>query len=814
MGIENINTVMKFNIQIIFVFLFIASASQLQAQEPERSSIIETIDGKEYYIHLIQPGETFEDLEKLYDVSKEKIIESTPSFEEEEKLRPNQILRIPFSDAGKKYAEDTALSEKEDKRKRKFSEIKEQVDKNRKKKEPSADKEMVSHKVSEGETLFSISRKYNLTVEQIKSVNPDLNQDNLSLGQTISIPVHLAKADTVKRIKDSGVFNGKKFNAYNVRKGETVYRIAKNFGISQKQLLNMNPQIDVNDLKVGTRIRIPIESKQTDPQPEASESFTQKKKKTQSAKKEIQDTIKTYRHYKVKFLERVPGISKRQNISIDTIYKLNPGIKEEGVNWGDVIKLPRKAEVKSEVYKKDTPEDVPSDTTINYIIHEVMKKENLYRISKLYDVSLQKIIELNPGAEKQVQKGQKLKIPVTREEKEEKIVKEEKEKEKEKDLFREECLKQSGMDKHFEVALMVPLYLDEYKKIDTSDYQYSRPKDLKSMNFIQFYEGALLALDTLEKQGMKVDVHVYDIGKSREEAIKSIDEKLKTVDLIIGPIYNEPFKVMSRFANQHDIRIVNPLSGRGSIIEGTSDVYKVQTSEKVETKAMSEYINKHYPDSTDIYVIRDSKYQQQENLDILREELKVDSSHLFKPIRRIVDVRYSVDSLNPLLQEVDSVNKERKVVVALTHNRIFTIELLRHLNEAHDSIGGLTVFGKSSWRDYNLDSDYLMNLDVHLFDDEYINYESSTTQWFLENFRQKYHTEPLPEKYAFVGFDVMYYFGSALIRFGQNFEKCLKYHEPDTIQTKMLFRKNEYGSFENSYSIPLRYYNYKLIKMD
>jgi len=812
MGIENINIVMKFNIQIIFVFLFIASGSYLQAQEPERSSIIETINGKEYYIHLIQPGETFENLEKLYNVSKEKIIESTPSFEEEENLRPNQILRIPFSDAGKEYAEDTALSEKADKQKRKFLEIKEQVDKNRKKEEQSAEKKIISHKVSEGETLFSISRKYNLAVEQIKRVNPDLKQDNLSLGQTISIPVHLAKSDTVKRIRDSGVFDGKKFNAYTVRKGETVYRIAKNFGISQKQLLSMNPQIEVNDLMVGTRIRIPIESKQSDPQPVAAENFTQTKQKTQSEKQEIQDTIRTYRHYKVKFLERVPGISKRQNIDIDTIYKLNPTVKEEGVNWGDVIKLPRKAEVKSEVYKQDTPEDIPADTTINYIIHEVMKKENLYRISKLYDVSLQKIIELNPGAEKQIQKGQKLKIPVIREEKEEKIVKEEKE--EEKDLFRQECLKQSGMDKHFEVALMVPLYLDEYKKIDTSEYQYNRPDDLKSMNFIQFYEGALLALDTLEKQGMKVDVYVYDIGKSREEAIKSIDEKLKTVDLIIGPIYNEPFKVMSRFANQHDIRIINPLSGRETIIEGSSDVYKVQTPEKVEIKAMSEYINKHYPDTTDIYVIRDSEYQQQENLQILREELKVDSSYLFEPIRRIVDVRYSVDSLNPLLQEVDSVNKERKVVVTLTHNRIFTIELLRHLNEAHDSIGGLTVFGKSSWRDYKLDSDYLMNLDVHLFDDEYINYESSTTQWFLKNFRQKYHTEPLPEKYAFVGFDVMYYFGSALIRFGHNFEQCLKYHEPDTIQTKMLFRKNKYGSFENSSAIPLRYYNYKLIKMD
>ncbi|MCF8308994.1 MAG: hypothetical protein K9I68_08305, partial [Bacteroidales bacterium] len=278
--------------------------------------------------------------------------------------------------------------------------------------------------------------------------------------------------------------------------------------------------------------------------------------------------------------------------------------------------------------------------------------------------------------------------------------------------------------------------------------------------------------------------------------------------------YNEPFQVVLEFAQQHDIKIVNPLSNRRSIIEENKQVYKVQAPERSEMRTMADYIQKHYPDSADIYIIRDNQYIEQENFSLLKDSLQPDIDSGANYGRNVVDVHYSNDSLNPVLSDVDSLNKKRKLIVALTHNRVFSIELLRHLNQARDSIGGLTVFGKSSWRDYNLNSEYLMNLDVHVFDDEYINYEAPNVEWFLENFRERYHIEPLPDRFAFAGFDVVYYFGSALLKFGEDFSNCLKYHQSNTLETFMKFRKNDSGSFENVHSMPLRYYNYKLMKLD
>ncbi|OYT14556.1 MAG: hypothetical protein B7C24_17730 [Bacteroidetes bacterium 4572_77] len=103
-----------------------------------------------------------------------------------------------------------------------------------------------------------------------------------------------------------------------------------------------------------------------------------------------------------------------------------------------------------------------------------------------------------------------------------------------------------------------------------------------------------------------------------------------------------------------------------------------------------------------------------------------------------------------------------------------------------------------------------MSLDLHLFSSEYIDYSAKETKWFIRDFRRKYKTEPVRNKYAFKGYDVTYYFLSALYRYGNDFDRCLKYHDVNTIETHMSFEENEYENYENYYMQGLRYYKFKL----
>lgn len=802
-------------ILLILVLIIGLAPEAAFSQEPKKSSVVEEIKGEVVYIHLVQPGEKLEAIAKVYDVTPRQIIEMTPGLDEESEIKANQILRIPFLDEDTDTLTDQSVRKDLMKSGAELS-VSEDVDKEAQAEEAEREIELENqqkerfeyHQVKMKETLYSLARQYNVSMDDIRKVNPGLEKE-IKEGQTLIIPVYLAEqAEEDKKQPDEEneqVFKGEPFSWYTVKPKETIFRITKNFGVSQSELLAMNPEVKEEGLKAGAKIRIPHEAAdvvETETKPVSETDYIQ-------ADTQEQDSVKTVRHYKVGFLERLPGISKRQNVDLDTIYKLNPGIKEEGVNWGDVIKLPRKAEIREQEIEQQEEEK-----TVNYITHEVMKKETLYRISKLYDVPQEDIIALNPGADRGIQKGQQLKIPVSAPSPAEEETTVEADPEKtDEEIMKEEqevrCKEIDSPTKTFNVALMIPFYLENYQPLDTATMEREN-RFSRSMNFIQFYEGALLALDTLEKQGVDANIHVYDVGKSRQEAQEAIDRKLETMDLIIGPIYNDAFQVVMDFAQQHEIKLVNPLSGRESIIENSKDVFKVQSPPEASLRAMANYIQRYYTDSISIFLVRNNRYQMAEELEFLRERL-ADRNIGLSGKNRIFEVDYSYDSLHPVLDSTKWGN--RNIVVGLSKREVFTIEFVRHLNEMHDSIPDVTLFGMPDWRDFDLQTSHLLNLDVHLFDNDYIDYRRNSVKWFVRQFRKRFSTEPLKEKYAFTGYDVTYYFLSALNRFGNDFDSCLKYHHPNLLQTEMHFIKHESGSFENIRAFPLRYYNYRLLKL-
>lgn len=801
---------MRFKQSIILLIVFVSfSVGKVFSQEAKRSTIVEEIGGRAFYIHLLQPGETITDLEALYEVTSDEIFKASPGIYSEADLKPNLILRIPKS-TGKKELTSLDTIVEAPRAKPSFSVRSEKempavkhenisVGKEKVSAIATTEKKVVFHQIKAKETLYSLSKKYQVTTEQIKQANPGLG-DALSINRTIRIPVYLAKEEKPEIEDDS-------FSFYTVRPKETVFRIAKNFGISQEELLNWNPQIQSEGLKAGGKIKIPHKSSTTSMANSVSSSRNTGVQSTanRTMKVSVPDTIQTIRHYKVKFLEKLSGIAKRENITVQEIYRLNPGLQEKGIGWGDIIKLPGTAIVKT------GGASASKENQTSYIIHKVQKHETLYSISKLYDVLQEDIIALNPGTNHVINKDQRLKIPVKKQvtvEEPEQVVEEIHEPvKKEENAI---CHDLSGMNQTFRIALMIPFYLDEYTAIDTAVKLEKKPNP-KSFNFLQFYEGALVALDTLKKQGVNAEVVVYDIGKDERDAVYAKDARLRSVDLIIGPIYNAPFQVIKAFAEENGIPLVNPLSSREEIIRATKEVFKIQTSVDAEISAMAKYIAENYRENTSIFLVRNNAYQNQEQMDLLKKELSANGVYHGMD-NSVKEVLYYSDSLNPVL---DSANwAQQNIVVGLSDREVFTIEFVRHLNEMHDSIPNLTLYGLSEWKKYSLEKKHLYNLNTHVFDGNYIDYDREEVKWFVKQFRAFYATEPEPSKYAYDGFDIMYYFLSALNTFGTDFENCLQHHHPLYLQRKMVFEENSSGSYENISVSPQRYYQYDLYKLD
>lgn len=97
-----------------------------------------------------------------------------------------------------------------------------------------------TYTVKSGDTLYSIARKYNTTVNAITTLN-NLTSNNLSIGQTLKIPV--STQNTIEK-------------TYTVKSGDTLYSIAKKYSTTVSELINRN-NLKTSNLSVGQELIIP-----------------------------------------------------------------------------------------------------------------------------------------------------------------------------------------------------------------------------------------------------------------------------------------------------------------------------------------------------------------------------------------------------------------------------------------------------------------------------------------------------------------------------------------------------------------------------
>jgi len=115
------------------------------------------------------------------------------------------------------------------------------------------------HTVASGDTLYNISRRYNMSVADLKSLN-GLSEDNVKLGQVLSVdksnlatPTLLAQGDDSTRSKQS---QNKASGEYVAQKGDTLYSIARKFGVDHQDIKRWNSVSMVNRLQPGQIVKI------------------------------------------------------------------------------------------------------------------------------------------------------------------------------------------------------------------------------------------------------------------------------------------------------------------------------------------------------------------------------------------------------------------------------------------------------------------------------------------------------------------------------------------------------------------------------
>jgi hypothetical protein len=101
----------------------------------------------------------------------------------------------------------------------------------------------------------------------------------------------------------------------------------------------------------------------------------------------------------------------------------------------------------------------------------------------------------------------------------------------------------------------------------------------------------------------------------------------------------------------------------------------------------------------------------------------------------------------------------------------------------------IILVGMPGWEALEPETDYLVNLNYHQYSTSWVDYRDAQVQKFVKQFRGHFATEPENEKYAFLGFDLTYYFVKALIDFGHDFGPCVASVHPQGIEPPFRFVK-------------------------
>jgi LysM repeat protein len=864
------------NIFLGVLFIFFLQPLLAQVVIIPKSEIIESHDGKSYYVHTVHKGQTIYSIAKVYEVTPDEIYFENPNSKDGINL--NQILLIPTVNKETELKNDVVKSSYD----------------------------FFYHVASNNETFDHISSIYLIPVVYLIKANPNLHSP-LREGEYVKVPVKEAfdildgkVTATVSKPSYRKTSSSSNNNSSNISKtqnnnyspntnkvadnkpktetvsfnpkipviqdyrhvvilGENTSSIALKYGISVELLKSVNPGLG-NTVVKGDRLRVPDKNKlsaSTKTQENVKKEPKIKDPEIETKPKETTSPIVTQPEiivHKVKKKETLYSIGREYGVTVSQIIDSNPGLTPS-ISIGQLINIPKK--------KISKP----------YIIHVVNKRTKTSKIAKLYRIPVYQLNEFNPTLGKRVYKNNEIKIPVGSkailapvipdenvvvvppnteniENTENDIT----------DVSTANCSFLPDSNTIFKVALMIPLSLEEADSINRDQFLLSQQKHFIPFRFIHFYEGALIALDSLTKQGMKVEMTIYDVDKNLTKTAKVLqNSELRHMNLIIGPFYNNSFNQVALFAGNFNIPIVNPLSYRDAVVNNYSSVIKVKPTNYSQSAIIQTFINK-FANNSKVFLISQTSYIDADNvieinngiMSLLEPQTKFSNQDLFSlsydvalrdtlfvadstPPPFIMEgtqiypeilentitdstyinnyltrIYYATDSLHPFLENASPLRNN--LVILYGNKKSFILDVLNRLNESRDTFD-IQLVGMPTWdRISNLSNIKMNNLNLSYFSSKHIDYNKITTQDFIYKFRSNYNAEP--NDYAFSGFDITYYFLSALYHLGDNFNNCLEFFPMDMIETKFQFRRiSNTNNFENDYWNMLQLKNMSLIKI-
>ena len=266
------------------------------------------------------------------------------------------------------------------------------------------------------------------------------------------------------------------------------------------------------------------------------------------------------------------------------------------------------------------------------------------------------------------------------------------------------------------------------------------------------------------------------------------------MDLIIGLLYHRNFQIVAAFAAKNKITIVNPISEKGELLDGNPYTFKVQPAKNALPAQIAAYLAKNCSKGN-ILIIGSGQAPDRD----LPGNIKKACTEEHLNVKVVNDQDAALKLLS---------NEKENYILAFSDKSEYVIELTRRLYELRNDYS-MTLFGLPDWSGINgVETEYLVTLKTHMVSSSFIDYQSKPVKEFVKRYQADYKADP--ELLAFQGYDIAFWFLTALQQYGTGFARCMQELNVNPLQARFNFKNAGSNGYENQDWIMFRFLNYRL----
>ena len=560
-----------------------------------------------------------------------------------------------------------------------------------------------------------------------------------SCGQVIG------QGTAVTKSNDIVVIRGKSYYLHTVQPGQTLYSICKAYGANIDEVKSLNDKKD-NALSLYEVLKVPY----TDP-------F-------------VQQDDKFYYHKVVKG-ETFYSIARLYKIKPKRLLKFNEGYAQnQPLAVGAVVKLPLaeidlsvlgEEEIEASVGKKQ--EIRPERPVRNESVKKVEE-------ASVTDILQNALMQKNEKTEQEPEKETTTVIGAT-------------DKMEIPDYISEVVM---PVDPFVKVALLLPYSAKDYPVfVDTLVEKMPVQISARSEQFISFYEGVLLAVDSLKNQGYKVNLKVFDTERSAEKMYTMVDEIDRFhPDLIIGPVYGSVYKALMDDLTNKNIPVIYPLSSRSEEFGVYPDFIQVNPSMKALTVAMSDWLREEAEEANLVCLNltgNEVSHSDLEDIRLFKEYMhRIGSMNFY-------DWNTSAVPLDGLRLQL--LPDRENIIILPTTKEAEVSKILPVLSALTDGYR-ITVVGFPEWQAFtSVDHETYFKLNTKIFTYSYVDNTTEPAKRFALKYRKYFYTEP--NNLAYKAFDMSLYFIELAAKYRDRTLDALEFYPRNGDFSRFYFQKME-----------------------